>query len=141
MHSHFPTALMAVVVIIFMVVAPRAIAQDRHPIAAQVAATVKDPAKPFALAISLKVKDGSADKFEAAFAKALKETRKEKGCVSYDLNRDPKEAGRYLIYERWKDLPALEAHLASAHIKTLLESLGDVLDGAPEAKVLVPAAE
>ena len=137
MRCYFPTAMM----ILFLVIAPCAIAQERHPIAAQVAAAVKDTAKPFALAISLKVKDGEADKFEAAFAKALKETRKEKGCVSYDLNRDPKEAGRYLIYERWKDLSALEAHLASAHIKTLLETLGGVVDGAPEARVLVPAAE
>src|SRR5262245_53275119 len=80
-------------------------AQDRHPVAAQVAAAVKDPAKPFILAVSLKVKDGAADKFEAAFAKARTETRKEKGCISYDLSRDTKEAGRYLVYERWKDLP------------------------------------
>jgi quinol monooxygenase YgiN len=121
--------------------APPAAAQDRHPIAAQVQAAVKDPAKPFALTINLKVKDGAADKFEAAFAKARTETKKEKGCLAYDLNREAKTPGRYLVYERWADLPALEAHLASAHFKALLGELGDVLDGDPEVKVLVPAGE
>lgn len=119
---------------------PPAVAQERHPIAAQVAAAVKDPAKPFTLVIALKVKDGSADKFEAAFGKAQKETRKEKGCLTYDLNRDAR-GGQYLIYERWKDLAALEAHLASDHIKALLGELGTVLDGQPETKVLVPVGE
>ena len=118
-----------------------ATAQERHPIAAQVAAAVKDPARPFTLVISAKVKDGTADKFEAAFAKAQKETRKEKGCLTYDLNRDPRAAGRYLVYERWKDLAALEAHLTSDHIKALFGEIGPVFDGEPEVKILVPAGE
>ena len=139
MRCPLSTLLVAALVLPFLT-APAA-AQDRNPIAAQVAETVKDPNKPFTLVIALKVKDGAGDKFEAAFAKAQKETRKEKGCLTYDLNRDAKEAGRYLIYERWKDLAALEAHLASEYIKTLLAGLGDVVDGAPEVKILVPAAE
>jgi quinol monooxygenase YgiN len=136
-----PTAFLAAATIAYLSVAPAVNAQEKHPIAAQVAAAVKDTAKPFALAISLKLKDGSSDKFEAAFAKAIKETRKEKGCIAYDLNRDSKETGRYVVYERWSNLAALEAHLASDHIKALLEVLGGVVDGAPEVRVLVVVAE
>ena len=133
--------LLRTLLVAALVVPLPAAAQERHPVAAQVQAAVKDPSKPFTLAISLKVKDGSAERFEAAFAKAVKETRKEKGFVAYDLNRDTKEAGRYLVYERWKDLASLEAHLASDHIKALFGEVGAVLDGAPEVKVLVPAGE
>ena len=71
---------------------------------------------------------------------AQKETRKEKGCLTYDLNRDAK-GGQYTVYERWKDLAGLEAHLASDHIKALFGELGAVLDGQPETKILVPVGE
>ena len=118
-----------------------AAAQDRHPIATRVQADLKDPAKPFALVIAIKVKADAADKFEAAFARARTETHKEKGCLAYDLNRDAKEAGRYLVYERWKTLADLEAHLASEHIKALFAEVGALFDGDPELKVMVPAAE
>ena len=140
MRPPLPTLLVAALILPLAAARPAA-AQERHPIAAQVAAAVKDTGKPFALAIRFKVKEGSAERFEGAFAKAIKETRKEKGCVAYDLNRDTKEVGRYLVYERWKDLAALEAHLASDHTKALLADLGLVLDGEPEVKVMVPAGE
>ena len=53
-----------------------ATAQEQHPIAAQVKAELKDPAKPFTMLIRLQVKEGSQERFEAAFAKAVKSTRK-----------------------------------------------------------------
>ena len=127
--------------VLAVVLAGPAAAQDRHPIAARVQADLKDPARPFTLVIALKVKADGANKFEAAFAKARTETRKEKGCLAYDLNRDAREAGRYLVYERWKTLADLEAHLASAHIKALFAEVGDLFDGEPELKVMLPAAE
>ena len=117
------------------------VGQERHPVATKVAAEVKDPTKAFALVITLKVKDGAGERFEAAFAKARVETRKEKGNVAYDMNRDAKESGRYLIYERWKGLADLEAHLASAHIKALFAQVGELLDGDPDVRVMLPAAE
>jgi quinol monooxygenase YgiN len=136
MRCYFPMTLAAALAL----TGPLA-GQDRHPIVAKVQAEVKDATKPFTLAIVLKVKSRAADRFEAAFAKAQKETRKEKGCLAYDLNREAKEAGRYFIYERWKSLADLEAHLASAHIKTLFGEVGELLDGDPDVKVMVPAGE
>jgi quinol monooxygenase YgiN len=87
------------------------------------------------------VKEGSAAKFEEAFAKGAKETRTEKGCITYDLNRDSEDAARYVVYERWKNVEALESHLKSDHTKALLKALPDLVEGAPEPRVLIPAAE
>jgi quinol monooxygenase YgiN len=121
---------------------PRAFGQEKeNPIAAQVKASVKDPGKPFTLVVTLRVKEGAGAKLETAFAKAVKATRLEKGCVTYDLNRDTKTPGQYMVYERWQNLAALEAHLKSQHITALLGEIGDLLDGAPEFRVLVPAGE
>jgi quinol monooxygenase YgiN len=106
-----------------------------------VKASLKDSTRPFTLLVHLQLKEGSGAKFEAAFAPAIKATRKEKGCLAYDLSRDTKTPTRYLIYERWRDLPALEAHLKSEHITALLREIGELLAAPPEARILLPAGE
>jgi quinol monooxygenase YgiN len=81
------------------------------PIFAQVKAAVKDPAKPFTLLFRLQVKEGTREMFEAAFAKANKATHIETGVLAYELNRDAEDATSYIMYERWKSLADLEAHV------------------------------
>jgi quinol monooxygenase YgiN len=115
--------------------------KDENPIVAEVKKALKEPSKPFTLVVHLQLKEGMQDKFEKAFAKASKETHKEKGCLVYDLNRDAKDPTRYLVYERWKCLGDLEDHLKTPHITTLLADLKDMLAAPPEAKILLPAAE
>jgi len=137
----FPRLLAASVAVLILPLLPAAAADEPHPLAILVKSQVKDPAKPFTLVVALQAKDGMGAKVEAAFVKAVKETRKEKGCLSYDLNRDAKDPNRFLVYERWKSLADLEAHLKTAHITALLGDLKDVLSGPPEGKVLLPAAE
>ena len=117
-------------------------AQEKDdPILTYVNAKVKDKDKPFTLLVTLKVKEGMGAKFEEAFAKARKETRKEKGCIAYDLNRSLEDVTKYQVYERWKSVADLEAHLKSAHIKALLMALPDVLAGSPDLGVMLPASE
>jgi quinol monooxygenase YgiN len=114
---------------------------DPHPIAVQVKSELKDPTKPFTMIVRLQVKEGEQEKFEAAFAKAVKATRKEKGCVAYDLSREAKDPTRYILYERWKSLADLDAHLKTPHITTLLAELKEMLAAPPEARVMLPASE
>jgi quinol monooxygenase YgiN len=116
--------------------------QDKpDPIVAAVKAAVKDPTKPFTMLVRFRTREGAEPKFEAAFAKAVKATRAEKGCLAYDLNRDPRAATQYLLYERWRDLRSLEAHLKAAHITALLKEVGALLAGPPEVQVLTPVGE
>jgi quinol monooxygenase YgiN len=122
--------------------ANRAAGEDKeNPIIASVKSRLKNPDKPFTLIVCVQVKEGAGKRLEAAFAKAIAATRKEKGNLAYDLNRDTRNPSRYLVHERWKDLAALEAHLKSPHIKALLEELPKVTEGAPESQVLLPAGE
>ena len=118
------------------------LAQDQtNAIAAQVKASVKDPTKPFTLLVTLQVKEGDSDRFEAAFAKVVAPTHREKGCLAYELNRDPKTPTSYLLYERWQSLAALETHLRSEHITTLLGQIGEMVAAPPELRVLVPVGD
>jgi quinol monooxygenase YgiN len=111
---------------------------QENPIVARVKAAVKDPARPFTLVLRLKLKEGAAAKFEAAFAKAATATHQEKGNRAYDLNRDTQTPTQYLLYERWQNLPALEAHLKTPYITKLLAETGEMMAAPPESNILVP---
>jgi quinol monooxygenase YgiN len=102
---------------------------------------LKDPSKPYTWIVRLKVKDGMQAKLEAAFAKAAKEAHKEGGCLAYDVNRDVKDPMRYLIYERWKSVADMEAHLKSPYITTLENELSELLAASPQRELLVPVGE
>lgn len=110
-----------------------------NPIAELVRAGLKDENKPFTLVVSLQVREGNGAKLEAAFEKVYGPTRKEKGCLTYDLNRDTKSPTQYLLYERWQNLPALEAHLKTNYITGLLKELGELLAAPSDIRVFVTA--
>lgn len=57
----------------------------------------------------------------------LADTRAEKGCINYDLHRDPDDARKFLFYENWESEDDLEAHLGSAHIAAWFELSKEVL--------------
>lgn len=113
----------------------------KNPIVEAAKANVSDPTKPFTLVVLVTVKEGQGQQFEKLFQPALKATRKEKGCIAYDLNRDLKEATKYYVYERWQSLAALEQHMETEHIKTLLAQIPDVLANPPDFKFFAIAAE
>ena len=112
-----------------------------NPILALAKEKITDPKKPFTLVVVLTAKDGQGKQLEELFKPAIAATRKEKGCIAYDLNRDLAEAAKYYVYERWQSVAALEAHLQTPHIKTLLSKIGDVLAGEPEVKFYAVAGE
>jgi quinol monooxygenase YgiN len=137
-------SFLAVATLIALVLSPvpRIIGDEKpNPVITKVKASIKDPTAPFTLIVHFEAKEDAGPKLEAAIAKAIKATRKEKGCLAYDLNRSSKTPTKYLMYERWKSLPALEAHLKSEHFATLLKDLGDLLASPPEFHVLIPAGD
>lgn len=131
----------SLVLVSAVLVGPAAAQNKENPIVAAVKANLKDPAKAFTMLVRVKVKEGESGKFEAAFAKALAATRKEKGNTTYDLNRSAKSPGEYVVYERWQNLAALQEHMKTPHITTLLTDIGDLLAGPPEVSVFIPAGE
>jgi len=142
MHVSFPAARRLSVVLGLLVLPAVAPGQEKqNPLVSQVKATVPDPGKPFTLLIRFEAKPGAGPKLEAAFARAVALTRKEKGCLAYDLSRDAKAPTRYLVYERWQNVDALAAHQDSAHIAALRKEIADLRVAPPQAEVLIPVGE
>lgn len=85
------------------------------------------------LAVTWMAKAGREAEVEAVFAKLSEESRKETGCVMYQVHRHKTESRRFFIYEQYKDDAALEAHRAAPHFlqyaKKVLPKLGERIEG------------
>jgi (4S)-4-hydroxy-5-phosphonooxypentane-2,3-dione isomerase len=67
------------------------------------------------LVVTWMAKMGRETEVAALFSKLTDESRKEPGCVMYQVHRHKTEPRRFLIYEQYKDDAALEAHRAAPH--------------------------
>ena len=110
--------------------------QDENPVVKLIKSKVKDPNRPFAILVTFKVKAGNEAAFEAAFRPALAATRKEPGCVSYELNRDTEQTGNYVMYEQFRSVAAIDEHIRAPYTQTLLKTVVPMCEGDPQIKVL-----
>ena len=50
----------------------------------------------------------------------LAPTRREPGCLAYELHRDPEHPGKFMFYEKFKNQAALDEHVNSSYFKDFL---------------------
>ena len=76
---------------------------------------------------------------EAELKKALiglvAPTRKEAGCLNYDLHALPDNPAKFLFHENWTSKAHLDAHLQSAHIQALLPRVDELAVAMPEITI------
>ncbi|MGH9689900.1 MAG: putative quinol monooxygenase [Candidatus Acidiferrales bacterium] len=58
-------------------------------------------------------------------------TRKEAGCIDYDLHQSIDDPSLFVFYENWATVKDFEAHGRSAHIQKFRQVLGEVLAEGP----------
>ena len=67
------------------------------------------------LAVTWVARTGREAEVAALLSKLTEESRKEPGCVMYQVHRHRTEPRRFFIYEQYKDDAAIEAHRAAPH--------------------------
>ena len=68
------------------------------------------------------LKAGRGDEVEAALQEmAALVKQQEPDCVLYEVNRSQDDPDEFLLYERYRNTAALEAHRETAHFKTIVE--------------------
>ncbi|MCZ8186043.1 MAG: putative quinol monooxygenase [Beijerinckiaceae bacterium] len=80
-----------------------------------------------------------ADRREAWIAAArtcIEETRKEPGCLSYDMHESVTEPGRFVFVEQWQDRAALERHMTLPHLQTLVAMAAGCVAEAPSIEAM-----
>ena len=61
-------------------------------------------------------------------------TRKEKGCMTYELLRNKADSSDFVFVEEWADDAALDAHLATPHLHEALAKAEPLLAAAPDVR-------
>lgn len=68
------------------------------------------------------VRAGEGDEVEAALREmAALVHEREPDCVLYEVNRSREDSDEFLLYERYRDSAALEAHRETPHFKAIVE--------------------
>jgi quinol monooxygenase YgiN len=67
------------------------------------------------LAVTWQAKAGHEAEVTELFRKLTTESRKEAGCLMYQVHRHKDDRARFFIYEQYKDDTALEAHRKTPH--------------------------
>jgi quinol monooxygenase YgiN len=61
-----------------------------------------------------------ADEVERLLRELGAASRRESGCAGFDVCRgDADNAGTFVLFEKWRDQAALDAHYATEHFKRL----------------------
>ena len=76
-------------------------------------------------------KPGRADDLRQLLMPAVATFRTEDGCLFYTLYEDLKQPGRFVTHESWRDMAALDAHMASPTMTAAGPQLADLLAEAP----------
>ncbi len=71
------------------------------------------------------VRPGEEEQVASALRNMRAPSRAEPGNLEYQVLRDPRQPGRFVLYERYADEAAFQAHLATEHFTTWLQ--GEVL--------------
>ena len=90
---------------------------------------------PITVVATMKAKPESAEAVRDACKRAIEAVHSEPGCDLYSLHHAD---GTFVFVEQWADADALKTHSTAPAVATLFGTLGELLDGAPDIKMLEP---
>ena len=64
---------------------------------------------------------------KAELFKLIPPTRKENGCIEYNLHQDNQDPSIFLFYETWESVAAIENHITTDHYKAYAKALDGIL--------------
>lgn len=78
------------------------------------------------------VKKGKLEAFKKLTDEMIKESRKEKGCISYCLYQDITNDHILTFIEEWEDMEAVERHNASEHFNKIVPKMKELREPSSE---------
>ena len=81
-------------------------------------------------------KSGSEPIVEQALKALVVASRRDHGCISYDLFASESTPGTFVTVEKWESQEDVDAHMASSHIADVITAAGDHFDGFPAIHTL-----
>jgi quinol monooxygenase YgiN len=75
---------------------------------------------PIVLNVHFEAVPGREEDLARELSALVEPTRKEAGCLVYQLHVDRESPGRLMFYEKFADQAALEFHVSTTHFKNFL---------------------
>ena len=86
------------------------------------------PKEGIILTAMVKAKAGQEEAVKETLVSLVEPTRKETGCLCYNLHRSKSDPTQFMFYEQWANQEALDAHGNTPHMKALGGQLKDKTD-------------
>ena len=91
--------------------------------------------KTITVVATFQARPGKETELKQALIGLVAPTRKEAGCLNYDLHILPEDPAKFLFHENWTSKAHLDAHLANAHIQELLPRVDELCTAMPEIRI------
>ena len=72
--------------------------------------------KELAIVAKIEAKKDQIELVKSELLKLIEPTRKEEGCIQYDLHQDNENPEIFFFYERWESRELLQTHLSNKHL-------------------------
>ncbi|HVN72626.1 MAG TPA: putative quinol monooxygenase [Desulfomonilia bacterium] len=83
----------------------------------------------------LKAKQGKEEEMEEALRWIIPQVDSEEGTLKYVLHRAKKDAGKFLIYENYRDKDAFNKHSSTPYFAELFGKIAPLLEGDPSIEI------
>lgn len=82
--------------------------------------------KPVTLVVTFQARPGKENELRSILTGLLAPTRREDGCINYDLHSSTEQPGRFLFHENWVSEDHLNRHGETPHVKALLARIDEL---------------
>jgi quinol monooxygenase YgiN len=91
--------------------------------------------KTITVVATFQARPGKENELRAALIGLVSPTRREAGCLNYDLHVLPENPAKFLFHENWTSKAHLDTHLQSEHIKALLPRVDELCVAFPDIQI------
>jgi quinol monooxygenase YgiN len=88
--------------------------------------------KPLTVVAHIKAQPGKESQVRQALLSLIVPSRKEAGCLNYDLHQAVDNPAVFLFHENWASKELLDAHLQTAHVQAALAKVGQLVAEPPQ---------
>ncbi|WP_250459291.1 putative quinol monooxygenase [Microbulbifer litoralis] len=83
--------------------------------------------KPLTLVAFIRARTGREEELGRRLQALVEPTRREAGCINYDLHRSGEDPALWMLYENWHSQDDLDRHFETPYLRDFLERADEVL--------------
>jgi quinol monooxygenase YgiN len=82
----------------------------------------------------VKARPGTVNELLSVLNSMVEPTRKEPGCISYELLQNNEDPTDFTLIEEWQSDTALQSHFATKHFKEALTKMPNLIAAEPDIR-------